>query len=127
MSDAYARIRESRKRAAAARKAAESGKGLSVLGALDFQEDIASDRGLLAKARRLRKGEKMDSDSAAALNRKITGTKGGFFGETVDVKGKYTEKGYVRNEVSNSATGSIIGAGVALAGVSATLLALSSM
>ena len=37
----------------------------------------------------------MSSDSASALRRKVGGTKGGFFGESVDVKGKYVDKGYV--------------------------------
>ncbi len=37
----------------------------------------------------------MSDASAGALKRKVGGTKSGFFGETVDVKGKYTEEGYV--------------------------------
>jgi hypothetical protein len=37
----------------------------------------------------------MSDSSASALKRKVGGTKSGFFGETVDVKGKYVEQGYV--------------------------------
>jgi hypothetical protein len=39
--------------------------------ALDFQEDIAADQGLLAKAKRLRKGEKMSRDEYQAVQRKV--------------------------------------------------------
>lgn len=39
--------------------------------ALDFQEDIAADQGLLAKARRLRKGDKMSRDEYNAVQRKV--------------------------------------------------------
>jgi hypothetical protein len=124
--------------------------------ALDFQEDIKSDRKALAAASKLRKGERMTDESAGALRRKVGGTKArracaaprgsagawphalgcavplracacacrtpstrtradacnlprpfaplpfflsfaqsGFFGETVDAKGKYLEQGYV--------------------------------
>mmetsp|Transcript_7502 Transcript_7502/g.10160 ORF Transcript_7502/g.10160 Transcript_7502/m.10160 type:complete len:173 (-) Transcript_7502:193-711(-) len=132
MTDAYARIRESRKRAAMERNNPGSSKpkrnGLGILGSLDFQEDIAEDRGLLAKAKRLRKGEKMSSDQYKALGRKVGGTTGGFFGESVDLKGKYADKGYVQGDgVSNSSTGSLIGAAVALVGVLATLVAVASL
>ena len=40
----------------------------------------------------------MSDASAAALRRKVGGTKSGFFGETVDVKGKYVEQGYVSSK-----------------------------
>ena len=66
--------------------------------ALDFQEDIKADRNALAAAKRLKSGEKMSDASAAALRRKVGGTKSGFFGETVDVKGKYVEQGYVSSK-----------------------------
>mmetsp|Transcript_19812 Transcript_19812/g.33286 ORF Transcript_19812/g.33286 Transcript_19812/m.33286 type:complete len:172 (+) Transcript_19812:116-631(+) len=129
MTDAYARIREQRKRSAAQRKLEDEGKGgLSLLGALDFQEDIKADRGLLSKAKKLKKGEKMSRESYNAVQRKVSGTSGGFFGEQVELKGKYADKGYVRGDgTSDSKIGSVIGAGIALAGVGATLFALSGM
>ena len=40
----------------------------------------------------------MSDASTAALRRKVGGTKSGFFGETVDVKGKYVEQGYVSSK-----------------------------
>lgn len=40
----------------------------------------------------------MSDASAAALRRKVGGTKSGFFGETVDVKGKYVEQGYISSK-----------------------------
>eukprot|EP00854_Cymbomonas_tetramitiformis_P009566 gene9566-11332_t len=128
-SEAYARIRESRARAKAERERAEKGGrggGLGgILGALDFQEDIEADRGLLAKAKRLRKGDKMSRDQYNALQRKVGGTKDGFFGETVDVKGKYSEKGYTTgSDTASTSMGSIVGAILALGGVVATLVAL---
>merc|ERR1719478_1493423 len=103
MSMAYARIREERKRQAQREKRAERareatglGKALSgVIGALDFQEDIEADRGLLAGLRGMKKGEKMSREEYGALRRKVGGTKGGFFGETVEARGKYVESGYV--------------------------------
>jgi hypothetical protein len=67
----------------------------ALLAALDFQEDIKSDRKALAAAAKLKKGERMSDESAGALRRKVGGTKSGFFGETVDAKGKYLEQGYV--------------------------------
>jgi hypothetical protein len=39
--------------------------------ALDFQEDIEADQGLLAKARRLRKGDQMSRDEYNAVQRKV--------------------------------------------------------
>ena len=66
-----------------------------MVSALDFQEDIKSDRGTIASFRNLRKGEKLTSQQEGALKRKIIGTKAGFFGETVDLKGKYADAGYV--------------------------------
>ena len=70
----------------------------SVTRALDFQEDISADRGLLARAKSMQKGDKMSTEEYGALRRKVGGTKGGFFGESVDVKGKYVEAGYVDAE-----------------------------
>lgn len=66
-----------------------------VTGALDFQENIKEDRGLLASASQLRRGEKMSREESGALQRKVGGTKGGFFGEVVEPEGDYVDKGYV--------------------------------
>ena len=57
-----------------------------VTSALDFQEDIEADRGLLSAAKNMKKGEKMDRAQYGALRRKVGGSKSGFFGESVDVK-----------------------------------------
>jgi hypothetical protein len=73
-----------------------------VVSALDFQEDIKNDRGTIASFRNLRKGEKLTSAQEGALKRKIIGTKAGFFGETVDLKGKYADAGYVSSESSQA-------------------------
>jgi len=102
MSESYARIRKQRARRKAEFEAKEKG-GLSaaifsVTRALDFQEDISADRGLLARAKSMQKGDKMSTEEYGALRRKVGGTKGGFFGESVDVKGKYVEAGYVDAE-----------------------------
>jgi hypothetical protein len=67
-------------------------------------------------------------DARAAAVVQVMGTKGGFFGETVELKSKYEQLGYIKGDgTSDSKTGSIIGAGVALVGVLATLVALSGM
>jgi len=106
MAQGYARAREARKAFAEREKAEREGrvyvppapkKSLmsQVVGALDFQENIKEDQGLLASAGRLRRGEKMSDEQAGALSRKIVGTKAGFFGETVNAEGKYLEKGWV--------------------------------
>ena len=80
--EAYARIRKQRAMRKAEFEAREKG-GLSqalfkVTRALDFQEDIAADRGLLRDAKRMRKGESMSTEQYGALRRKVGGTKGGF-------------------------------------------------
>lgn len=97
--EAYARIRKARERSRKEFEAREKG-GLAyglfqVARALDFQEDIAADRGLLKAARSMKKGESMSQEQYGALRRKVGGTKGGFFGESVDVEGKYVDRGYV--------------------------------
>jgi hypothetical protein len=66
--------------------------------ALDFQEDIKADKAALAAAKKLKGGQRMSDESASALRRKVGGTKSGFFGESIDVKGKYVEKGYVSSK-----------------------------
>ena len=66
--------------------------------ALDFQEDIKADKAALAAAKKLKGGQRMSVESASALRRKVGGTKSGFFGESIDVKGKYVEKGYVSSK-----------------------------
>lgn len=106
MASSYKRIKEQRAKSKAAferqQKLEESGAvgkffgGL--VGALDFQEDIKADRGLLAKAKRMAKGDSMSREQYNALQRKVGGTKGGFFGEMVDVKGKYADQGYVSSD-----------------------------
>jgi len=88
--EAYARIRKQRAKRKAEFEARERGGFASALwkvtSALDFQEDIVADRGLLASAKNMRKGEKMDRAQYGALKRKVGGSKSGFFGESVDVK-----------------------------------------
>ena len=97
--DAYARIKAQRAKSKRQRERGEFLEnvglgGLSgIIGALDFQEDIAEDRDLLASIKRLGKGEKMDRAQYGALRRKVGGTKAGFFGETVEAKGRYLESG----------------------------------
>ena len=88
--EAYARIRKQRAKRKAEFEAREKGGFASALwkvtSALDFQEDIEADRGLLSAAKNMKKGEKMDRAQYGALRRKVGGSKSGFFGETVDVK-----------------------------------------
>lgn len=70
----------------------------------------------------------VQADGRAAAVMQVVGTKGGFFGEQVELKSKYEQLGYVKGDgTSDSKTGSIVGAGVALVGVLATLVALSGM
>lgn len=99
MSDAYARIRKQRALSKAKFEAQEKGvlasAIFSVTRALDFQEDIKADRGLLKAASRMQKGDKMSTEQYGALRRKVGGTKSGFFGESVDVEGTYVDRGYV--------------------------------
>ena len=126
--EAYARIRKQRSLRKAEFEAREKG-GLSqalfkVTRALDFQEDIAADRGLLSAAKRMRRGESMSTEQYGALRRKVGGTKGGFFGEAVDVKGEYTDSGWTKRDedttTSEVAYAPLLGLG--LAGVVATLV-----
>lgn len=98
MSDAYARVRKQRARTKAKFEAKEKG-GLSLfvfnaLSAVNFEEDIKADRGLLSAAKRMGKGDKMTREQYGALKRKVGGTKGGFFGENIFAKGEYLDKGY---------------------------------
>lgn len=103
---AYARIRAARaaskrkyERQEAAERGGPVGKFLAgVVSALDFQEDVASDRSTLASFRNLRTGQKLSNQQEGALKRKIVGTKAGFFGESVDLKGKYADAGYVSSK-----------------------------
>ena len=99
MTDAYARIKKQRERSKKQFEAKEKG-GLSLfvfnaLSAVNFEEDIEADRGLLASAKRMRKGDKMSREQYGALKRKVGGTKGGFFGENIFAKGEYLDRGYV--------------------------------
>jgi hypothetical protein len=126
--EAYARIRKQRALKKAEFEAREKG-GFSqalfkVTRALDFQEDIAADRGLLSAAKRMRKGESMSTEQYGALRRKVGGTKGGFFGESVDVKGEYTDSGWTKRD-EDTTTSDVAYApllGLVLAGVVATLV-----
>jgi len=126
--EAYARIRKQRALKKAEFEAREKG-GISqalfkVTRALDFQEDIAADRGLLSAAKRMRKGESMSTEQYGALRRKVGGTKGGFFGESVDVKGEYTDSGWTKRD-EDTTTSDVAYApllGLVLAGVVATLV-----
>lgn len=71
--------------------------------ALDFSEARSkSDAWLLyeAKTKDL-KGGKLSQEQTAALKRKIIGTKKDYWKDWVDVKGEYTDKGYVSTESSN--------------------------
>lgn len=126
--EAYARIRKQRAMRKAEFEAREKG-GLSqalfkVTRALDFQEDIEADRGLLRDAKRMRKGESMSTEQYGALRRKVGGTKGGFFGESVDVTGKYRDSGWTKtNEDTTTSDQSFAPLlGVVLVGVIATLV-----
>jgi len=126
--EAYARIRKQRAMRKAEFEAREKG-GLSqalfkVTRALDFQEDIEADRGLLRDAKRMRKGESMSTEQYGALRRKVGGTKGGFFGESVDVTGKYRDSGWTKtNEDTTTSDQSFAPLlGVVLIGVIATLV-----
>uniref|UniRef100_A0A7S2AZ06 Uncharacterized protein n=1 Tax=Pycnococcus provasolii TaxID=41880 RepID=A0A7S2AZ06_9CHLO len=102
-SDAYARIRAQREKTRKQRERGEFfekfggvGSALNgVIGALDFQEDIAEDRDLIKSLRNLGKGEKMSREQYGALRRKVGGTKSGFFGETVESSGRYLESGWL--------------------------------
>ncbi|GHP09366.1 hypothetical protein PPROV_000810200 [Pycnococcus provasolii] len=102
-SDSYARIRAQRAKTRKLRERGEFfekfggvGSALNgVIGALDFQEDIAEDRDLIKSLRNLGKGEKMSREQYGALRRKVGGTKSGFFGETVESEGRYLESGWL--------------------------------
>ena len=126
--EAYARIKKQRELRKAEFEAREKG-GLSqalfkVTRALDFPEDIAADRGLLSAAKRMKKGESMSTEQYGALRRKVGGTKGGFFGESVDVKGEYTDSGWTRTN-EDTTTSEVAYApllGLVLVGVLATLV-----
>jgi hypothetical protein len=83
MSDAYARVKKQREITKKKFEAKEKG-GLSLfmfnaLSAVNFEEDIEADRGLLAQAKRMGKGDKMSREQYGALQRKVGGTKGGLF------------------------------------------------
>jgi hypothetical protein len=46
----------------------------------------------------MKSGTRMSQESADALKRKVGGTKGGFFGQQVELKGKYSDAGYVSSK-----------------------------
>jgi len=125
MTDAYARVRKQREKTKKKYQAEEKG-GVSLfvfkaLSAVNFEEDIVADRGLLRDAKRIAKGDKMSREQYNALQRKVGGTKGGFFGENVFAKGEYLDKGYV--ERAEEAPTAVVGGGflgLVLVGVLAT-------
>ena len=127
MTDAYARIKKQRAKAKAKYEAKEKG-GLSLfmfnaLSAVNFEEDIEEDRGLLAQAKRMGKGDKMSREQYQALQRKVGGTKSGFFGENIFAKGEYLDRGYV--EQAEEAPVQPLGKGF-LYGVLAAVLATTA-
>ena len=91
-SEAYARIKKQRAKTKAKFEAQEKGGAslffFNALSAVNFEEDIKEDRGLLAAAKRMGKGDKMSREQYGALQRKVGGTKGGFFGENIFAKGE---------------------------------------
>ena len=101
--EAYARIRKQRAKRKAEFEAREKGGFASavwkVTSALDFQEDIEADRGLLRAAKNMKKGDKMDRAQYGALRRKVGGSKSGFFGESVDVKVRALERSLVARRI----------------------------
>ena len=127
MTDAYARIKKQRERSKKQFEAKEKG-GLSLfvfnaLSAVNFEEDIEADRGLLASAKRMRKGDKMSREQYGALQRKVGGTKSGFFGENIFARGEYLDRGYVESAeeqpVKPLANGFLYGVLVAVLGTTA--------
>jgi hypothetical protein len=75
----------------------------SVISALDFVETASkSDAELLYEAKygELKDG-KMSKEQYAALRRRVGGSAKGFFKTWVEVKGEYTDKGYVSEESTN--------------------------
>tara|TARA_B110000977_G_scaffold201576_2_gene296968 strand:+ start:21836 stop:22519 length:684 start_codon:yes stop_codon:yes gene_type:complete len=125
MTDAYARVRKQREMTKKKFEAKEKG-GVSLfmfnaLSAVNFEEDIEADRGLLKAAKRMGKGEQMSREQYNALQRKVGGTKGGFFGENIFAKGEYLDKGYV--ETAEEQPVEVLGGpflGLVLVGVLAT-------
>jgi len=127
MTDAYARIKKQRERSKKQFEAKEKG-GLSLfvfnaLSAVNFEEDIEADRGLLASAKRMRRGDKMSREQYGALQRKVGGTKSGFFGENIFARGEYLDRGYVESAeeqpVKPLANGFLYGVLVAVLGTTA--------
>lgn len=55
------------------------------------------------QARNLKKGERLSPEQADALARRARGTARDYWKDWVDVQGKYTDKGYVAEGVSNTA------------------------
>ncbi|KAK9825858.1 hypothetical protein WJX81_004932 [Elliptochloris bilobata] len=64
--------------------------------AIDFAEARSEkDADLIWAAKGKKRGEKMTPEQYAALKRKVGGTASNYFKTFVDVKGEYTDKGYV--------------------------------
>lgn len=71
------------------------------LEALDFAATRSeSDAILIAKARGMRKGDKMSREQYMALRRKVGGTAKDYWKSFVDVKGENVDKGYVAKDGS---------------------------
>ena len=94
----------------------------------------------------MKKGDRMSDESAAALRRKVGGTAGGFFGQSIDgtlplfdslttqltslclqkpVKGKYTDVGYVSSRPTEVPYVPLLA--ITLLGVGAVLVAVVGM
>jgi hypothetical protein len=69
------------------------------------------------------KGDKMSREQYQALQRKVGGTKSGFFGENIFAKGEYLDRGYV--ERADEAPVQPLGKGF-LYGVLAAVLATTA-
>lgn len=63
--------------------------------ALDFSQARSKEDAELLYQARYAKQDKMTPEQISALKRKINGTSADFWKEWVDVKGEYTDKGYI--------------------------------
>lgn len=97
------------------------------LEALDFAATRSeSDAILIAKARGMKKGEKMSREAYMALRRKVGGTSKDFFKTSVELKGAYVDKGYVAKDGAVSVPPGIAFLGLTLIGMIAATAAVVS-